>query len=76
MPTNTNHCSGFITTPMLQSAVQSRGGSSTSGMAKSVVALGREGTAEEVAELILFLLGSGSSYISGQCISIDGGWNC
>lgn len=40
------------------------------------IALRREGQAEEVAKLIAFLISDESSYISGQCISIDGGWNC
>jgi NAD(P)-dependent dehydrogenase (short-subunit alcohol dehydrogenase family) len=40
------------------------------------VALGREGTSDEVAKLIAFLLSDESSYISGNAISIDGGWNC
>jgi NAD(P)-dependent dehydrogenase (short-subunit alcohol dehydrogenase family) len=40
------------------------------------VALGREGKPEEVAKLIAFLLSDESAYISGNAISIDGGWNC
>jgi len=40
------------------------------------VALRRSGRAEEVAMLIAFLLSSESSYITGNSISIDGGWNC
>jgi NAD(P)-dependent dehydrogenase (short-subunit alcohol dehydrogenase family) len=42
----------------------------------SDVALRRTGTAEEVAKLIAFLLSDESSYITGNAISIDGGWNC
>jgi NAD(P)-dependent dehydrogenase (short-subunit alcohol dehydrogenase family) len=40
------------------------------------VALKRSGRAEEVAHLIAFLLSDESTYISGNAISIDGGWNC
>jgi NAD(P)-dependent dehydrogenase (short-subunit alcohol dehydrogenase family) len=40
------------------------------------VALKRSGTAEEVAMLIAFLLSGESGYITGNSISIDGGWNC
>jgi NAD(P)-dependent dehydrogenase (short-subunit alcohol dehydrogenase family) len=40
------------------------------------ISLRREGQAEEVARLVAFLLSDESSYISGQTISIDGGWNC
>lgn len=35
--------------------------------------LGRLGTAEEVADLILFLSSDDSSFITGQCFAIDGG---
>ena len=35
--------------------------------------LGRTGTDNEVASLVRFLLGSESSWITGQCIGIDGG---
>jgi NAD(P)-dependent dehydrogenase (short-subunit alcohol dehydrogenase family) len=40
------------------------------------VPMGREGRAEEVAELIAWLLCDGSSYMSGTVQSIDGGWAC
>lgn len=42
----------------------------------SDVALKRSGTAEEVAQLIAFLLSDESTYITGTSISIDGGWFC
>jgi 3-oxoacyl-[acyl-carrier protein] reductase len=37
------------------------------------VALGRMGTAEEVAELIAFLAGDKSAYMTGSVVQIDGG---
>ena len=40
------------------------------------VALRRKGQPEEVAKLVAFLLSDESSYITGNAISIDGGWNC
>lgn len=40
------------------------------------VALGRGGKAEECAELIVFLLGDGASFMTGNAVSVDGGWNC
>lgn len=41
--------------------------------ALGAITLGRIGTPEEVAELVYFLAGEGSSYITGQVIGIDGG---
>jgi NAD(P)-dependent dehydrogenase (short-subunit alcohol dehydrogenase family) len=40
------------------------------------VPMGREGRADEVAELIAWLLCDGSSYMTGTVQSIDGGWAC
>jgi NAD(P)-dependent dehydrogenase (short-subunit alcohol dehydrogenase family) len=40
------------------------------------VALARSGKAEECAELIVYLLGEGASFITGNAVSVDGGWNC
>ena len=35
--------------------------------------MGRTGNTKEVADLVLFLAGSGSDYITGQVIGVDGG---
>jgi len=39
----------------------------------SLIPLGRLGTAEDVAEVVAFLACSGSSYITGQVVQVDGG---
>lgn len=39
----------------------------------SMIPMGRMGTAAEIAEAVLFLAGSGSDYITGQVIRVDGG---
>ncbi len=40
----------------------------------SHVALGRAGTMEEVANAALFLLDPANTYMTGQVLSVDGGW--
>jgi 3-oxoacyl-[acyl-carrier protein] reductase len=37
------------------------------------IPLGRFGSCEEVAELVVFLAGSGAGYITGQVVSVNGG---
>jgi 3-oxoacyl-[acyl-carrier protein] reductase len=40
---------------------------------RELIPLGRLGTAEEVAQLVVFLVSDKSSYITGQVIRVDGG---
>ena len=42
---------------------------------KDKTLLNRWGNANEVAEVINFLISSSSSYINGQTINVDGGWS-
>jgi 3-oxoacyl-[acyl-carrier protein] reductase len=37
--------------------------------------MGRIGTPEEIADVIVFLCGPGARFITGQSISVDGGRN-
>ena len=46
-------------------------------MAKAMIAhipLGRPGEVEEIANAALFLAAPESSYITGVCLTVDGGW--
>lgn len=63
--------SGIVDTPMLQKSFETRGEIST-----KHTALDRRGKPEEIANLIVFLLSDASSFITGACYSVDGGWNC
>jgi NAD(P)-dependent dehydrogenase (short-subunit alcohol dehydrogenase family) len=38
------------------------------------IPLGRQGTVEEVANVVLWLASSGASYVTGHTVTVDGGW--
>ncbi|MBO2455738.1 glucose 1-dehydrogenase [Actinomadura barringtoniae] len=58
-------CPGVIDTPMIG------GGDEARSQLAGLVPSGRLGTPDEVAELVLFLAGDGSKYVSGAEIAID-----
>ena len=66
---------GAIDTPLLQHGFR-RGGDATAARARSVARhpLGRLGRAEEVARAALFLASDDSSFTTGSCLMVDGGW--
>ena len=45
----------------------------SSDMVKKVIPMGRMGSADEIASVVTFLCGEGSSYITGEVIRVDGG---
>ena len=59
---------GYIETPMTNSASPAFREASV-----AETPLGRVGTVDEIAPLIVFLMGDGSSFISGADIPVDGG---
>ena len=59
---------GFITTSMVDQLSQEN-----QKQILSRIPLGRFGTADDVAEAVLFLCSEGASYITGQVLTIDGG---
>lgn len=42
---------------------------------RSQTALGRYGTAQEIAGVVAFLAGPDATYITGATLNVDGGWN-
>lgn len=66
-------CPGLIWTPMVDQMVASGQGEALDAMVKSVP-MGRHGLPEEIADTVLWLSSSTSSYVTGQSISVDGGF--
>jgi NAD(P)-dependent dehydrogenase (short-subunit alcohol dehydrogenase family) len=66
-------CPGLIWTPMAERMVAGGQGSALEAMVKSVP-MGRYGRAEEVADVVLWLCSDAASYVTGQSISVDGGF--
>ncbi|KAI9371754.1 hypothetical protein BJX61DRAFT_543374 [Aspergillus egyptiacus] len=64
---------GAIQTPMLAKSNEINGNINVK---SASIALPRQGTPEEAANLIAFLLCDASSFITGAVYSIDGGWAC
>lgn len=59
---------GYIETEMTQALSEE----ATKGLMQ-MIPMGKTGTAQNVADLVLFLAGSGSDYITGQVIGVNGG---
>jgi NAD(P)-dependent dehydrogenase (short-subunit alcohol dehydrogenase family) len=67
-------CPGMIHTPMVDTMIAEGQGEELDRMLKALVPMGRMGQAEEVADAVLWLCSSAASYITGQSISVDGGY--
>lgn len=59
---------GFIATGMVEDLSED-----ARGQILARIPMGRFGTAQDVAEAVLFLCGDGATYITGQVLTIDGG---
>jgi len=63
-------CPGFVDTPLLSTLPPERRARLT-----ALHPLGRLGTPDDVAHMALFLLSDQASWITGQAIAVDGGFN-
>jgi len=66
-------CPGLIWTPMVDQMVAAGQGEALKGMEKSIP-MGRVGRPEEIADAVLWLCSEAASYVTGQSISVDGGF--
>ena len=67
-------CPGMIQTPMSDRMKAAGQGESLDTMLKNNVPMGRLGRPEEIADAVLWLCSSAASYVTGQSISVDGGF--
>lgn len=67
-------CPGWIDTAFNEPAINFMGGVDAHAEAiKAIVPLRRQGSNEEIAQAVLFLISDASSYMTGQSMIIDGG---
>lgn len=67
-------CPGMIQTPMFDKMIAEGQGEELNAMLKTLVPMGRMGRPEEIANAVLWLCSSAASYVTGQSISVDGGY--
>lgn len=65
-------CPGMIRTPMINRVIQGRPEVEARLVAGEPI--GRLGTAEEVAEVMVWLCSSRASFVTGHALAVDGGW--
>jgi NAD(P)-dependent dehydrogenase (short-subunit alcohol dehydrogenase family) len=69
-------CPGFIRTPMVESFVElaSRDNPHITEQVTALHPLGRLGTPEEVAEVVVWLCSDAASFVTGHTMTVDGGY--
>src|ERR1700731_224471 len=67
-------CPGMIQTPMSDKMIAEGQGKELDKMLKTFVPMKRLGRPEEIADAVLWLCSDKASYVTGQSISVDGGY--
>ncbi len=67
-------CPGMIQTPMSDKMIAAGQGDELNSMLEKFVPMQRLGRPEEIADAVLWLCSSAASYVTGQSISVDGGY--
>ena len=67
-------CPGMIQTPMSDKMIAEGQGEELEKMMRTYVPMQRLGRPEEIADAVLWLCSSAASYVTGQSISVDGGF--
>ena len=68
-------CPGFTVTPMLtDQGLKLKPGTEAYAAADSAHPIGRMGRASEIAESIVWLASDSASFVTGTCLSVDGGF--
>jgi NAD(P)-dependent dehydrogenase (short-subunit alcohol dehydrogenase family) len=65
-------CPGYIRTPMIGPRL--RATPEVEVKMAALHALGRLGTADEVAQMVVWLCSDAASFVTGQALTVDGGW--
>jgi len=66
-------CPGYVVTPMNEADLLNE---RISGHILKKVAMRRYGNVEDMTAACVFLASGGSNYMTGQALTIDGGWTC
>jgi NAD(P)-dependent dehydrogenase (short-subunit alcohol dehydrogenase family) len=67
-------CPGMIQTPMSDRMIAEGQGEELTAMMNTYVPMKRLGRPQEIADAVLWLCSSAASYVTGQSISVDGGF--
>jgi NAD(P)-dependent dehydrogenase (short-subunit alcohol dehydrogenase family) len=67
-------CPGMIRTPMFDKMIAEGQGDELQQMLNTLVPMKRMGRPEEIADAVLWLCSDAASYVTGQSISVDGGY--